>query len=123
MSREGEISKLIADIKDSAEYWGEMARIDFAQQVHEELSKQKLSQKQLAAQLGVSQAYIHRVLAGESNCTLSQMAKLMLALGKRLRFYSTPLDDSPIAAKAEELSRMLKEFAVLMRADAKKSVD
>ena len=110
-----EISKLIADIKDSAEYWGEMARIDFAQLLNDEMHKQKVNQKQLAAKLGVSQAYIHRVLAGECNCTLNQMAKLMLKLGKRLHFYSSPLTDSPLEEEAEQLVRMLEKFTASVR--------
>ena len=117
-----EISKLIADIKDSAEYWGEMARIDFAQLLNDEMHKQKVNQKQLAAKLGVSPQYIHKVLAGGSHCSLNQMARLMFALGKRLRFYSTPLGVSS-SDQAEQLARMLEEFAVSVRAEAKNSVD
>ena len=117
-----EISKLIADIKDSAEYWGEMARIDFAQILSDEMHRQKMNQKQLATKLGVSPQYIHRVLAGECNCSLKQMARLMFALGKRLRFYSTPLGDSS-SDQVEQLARMLEEFAVSVRAEAKNSVD
>ena len=48
-----EISKLIAEIKDSAGYWGEMAQIEFAQLLYDEMHKQKMPQKQLATKLGV----------------------------------------------------------------------
>lgn len=107
MSTPTEISELIADIKASSEYWGEMARIDFAQLLNDERHKQKMSQKQLAAKLGVSSAYIHKILAGESNCTLHNMARLMFALGKRLHFSCTLLED-----RAEELARKPEEIAV-----------
>ena len=118
MTNPPEISKLIADIKASSEYWGEMARIDFAQLLNDEMHKQKMSQKQLAAKLGVSSAYIHKILAGESNCTLHNMARLMLALGKRLRISCAPLGDSPAEAidTVEKLARMPEEFAAYVRA-------
>ena len=118
MTNPPEISKLIADIKASSEYWGEMARIDFAQLLNDEMHKQKMSQKQLAAKLGVSSVYIHKILAGTSTCSLKQMTRLMFALGKRLRFSCAPLDDSPAEAidRAEELARLLEEFAAYVRA-------
>lgn len=88
------IRQYIADIKDSPEYWGEMARLDFAQLLNDEMHKQKMSQKQLAAKLGVSVQYIHKVLSGNSTCSLSQMAKLMFALGRRIKLTSAPITRS-----------------------------
>ena len=117
-----EISRLIAEIKDIAGYLSEMAQIEFAQLLYDEMHRQKMSKTQLAARLGVSPQYIHKVLAGGSHCSLKQMARLMFALGKRLRFYSTPLGDSS-SDQAEQLARMLEEFAVSVRAEAKNSVD
>ena len=87
-----DISKLIADIKNSSGYWEETARLDFAVMLNEEMKNQGINNSQLAERIGVSKSYISKVLGGEStNFTLKSMAKFMFAMGKRLCFYCVPL--------------------------------
>ena len=87
-----DVSKFIADIKNSSGYWEEIALMDFAIMLSEEMTNQGISKSQLAEKTGVSKAYISRVLGGErANFTLRSMAKFLFALGKRLCLHCEPI--------------------------------
>lgn len=98
------IRKFIADIKNSPDYWGEMAVMDFAVMLGEEMQKQNISKSKLAEQTGVSKAYISKVLGGnKANFTLKSMAKFMFALGKKLCFFCQPIGDKITNSNYDEI--------------------
>ena len=87
-----DISRFIADIQNSSGYWEEMAMLDFAVMLNEEMKNQEISSSQLAKKVSVSKSYISKILGGENiNFTLRSMAKFMFAMGKRLHFYCTSI--------------------------------
>ena len=51
-------------------------------QLHEYMAANKLSQKDMAKKLGVSNAYISQVLNGNFNFTIRKLIELGLAIGK-----------------------------------------
>ena len=98
------IRKFIADIKNSPDYWGEMAVMDFAVMLGEEMQKQNISKSKLAEQTGVSKAYISKVLGGnKANFTLKSMAKFMFALGKKLCFFCQPIGEEIANSNCDEI--------------------
>ena len=97
-----DISRFIADIQNSSGYWEEMAMLDFAVMLNEEMKNQEISSSQLAKKVSVSKSYISKILGGENiNFTLRSMAKFMFAMGKRLHFYCTPLSQEKHAEPNE----------------------
>ena len=89
-----DIQNFIADIQNSSGYWEEMAIMDFAVMLNDEMQKQGISKSQLAKKTGVSKAYISKVLGGTTaNFTLRSMAKLMFAIGKKLCFFCKNIDE------------------------------
>ena len=103
---------LIEAAKKSYEYWAELARLDFSTLLGEAMKGQGMTKKQLAEKTAVSRAYISKVLGGEAvNFTLKSMAKLMFALGQRVRFVAEPINE-----KAPE---NLEQLYVLARAKQK----
>ena len=63
------------------EYVAELMALSVAQHIAKTLLDEGLTQRALARRLGVSEAYLSRVLSGHPNMTLKTMAKLSLALG------------------------------------------
>lgn len=97
-----DIHKFIADIKNSSGYWEEMTMLDFAVMLNEEMKTQEISSSQLAKKVGVSKSYISKILGGENiNFTLRSMAKFMFAMGKRLHFYCTPINQEKHDERSE----------------------
>lgn len=103
---------LIEAAKKSYEYWAELARLDFSTLLGEAMEGQGITKKQLAEKTAVSRAYISKVLGGEAvNFTLKSMAKLMFALGQRVRFVAEPIN--------EKAPKNLEQLYVLARAKQK----
>jgi transcriptional regulator with XRE-family HTH domain len=73
----------------------------------------KLSQKELARRLGVSESRISQVLAGGENLTLKSIADLGWAMGIRFELLPAPIDDrSGTPASADPPPpRWLRRFA------------
>lgn len=83
---------LIETAKKSYEYWAELAKLDFSTLLGKAMDEQGMTKTQLAEKVAVSKAYISKVLGGEAvNFTLESMAKLMFALGQRIRFVADPI--------------------------------
>jgi len=86
------IQELISSAEQTPEYWGEMAKLDFAFLLNESMDKHGVNRSQMAKKMGVSRAYMSDVLGGDAtNFTLETMAKFMFALGERIHFSSAPI--------------------------------
>ncbi len=93
-----DVQKFISDIQNSSGYWEEMAIMDFAVVLGDEMQKQGISKSQLAKKAGVSKAYISKVLGGnKANFTLKSMAKLLFAMGKKLCFFCRDLEEENLS--------------------------
>lgn len=54
--------------------------------------EEKITQKELSAKTGISQADISRIESGESNPSLQTLKRLANGLGKRLRIEFVPME-------------------------------
>jgi len=70
--------------KQSIEYKVESISMDIALQVYDFLNEKKLSQSNLAREMGVSRSYVSQILGGKPNMTLETLVKLTEALDASL---------------------------------------
>jgi len=71
------------------------AKSNFAITLAEARRQLNLTQQQLAAKLGVSQAYIAKLEGGEANPTLERIGSLLAMLGLSLTMDTTTLSPQP----------------------------
>ena len=87
-----EVHRLIQEAESRAEYWDEIARLDFAYLLNDRLEDQEESRKGLSEKSGISLRYLKEILGGDAvNLTLSTMSRLMYELGDRLMLYYEPI--------------------------------
>lgn len=76
--------QFLREAKQRDSYWIEKTKADFAVAIDRILAKTGVNQRELAAKLGTSPAYITKVLRGNSNLTIESMVKLARAVGGNL---------------------------------------
>jgi DNA-binding phage protein len=76
--------------KDNIEYRLEEAILDFTEQICEQMEKQKITRAGLAERLGVSRAFITKLLNGNPNLTLKTMMNIVSALKSDLNIQIQP---------------------------------
>jgi transcriptional regulator with XRE-family HTH domain len=72
------------------EYELEGIILEITEQISKELEKQKLTRTELARRLGVSNAYVSKVLNGMPNLTLAKMVEISKAIGSKLKVEFIP---------------------------------
>ena len=78
---------LLEDLKDiefAKLYGAEDAKLDFAITLLKTRESAKLTQKELARKLGISQPYVAKLESGEANPTLGTIGSILASLGLRL---------------------------------------
>ncbi len=78
---------LLEDLKDiefAKLYGAESAKTDFAITLLKARESAKLTQKELARKLGISQPYVAKLESGEANPTLGTIGSILASLGLRL---------------------------------------
>ena len=76
------------------EYWTERAIAEFTENLSWWMETRKISQAELATAVGVSQAYISKVLKGNVNFTLATMTKLARAVGATVHVRLSPMAEA-----------------------------
>jgi antitoxin component HigA of HigAB toxin-antitoxin module len=84
-SAKGWLSDYEARFADDPVYVAESMALDFSEQIAQLMEERQITRSDLAAKLGVSRAYITRVLNAPPNLTLRTISQLCLALGVRPR--------------------------------------
>ncbi len=92
----GELEKY----KDSIEYRLEEIILDFTEQICEQMEKQKVTRAELAERLGVSRAFITKLLNGNLNLTLRTMMNIVSTLKSDLNIQIQPRRSAPKRLKA-----------------------
>lgn len=72
---------MAARAAEAISYWQRLAAMEFATGLRNLLARRGMSQRDLAAALGRSEAYVSRVLNRSENLTLQQMQRLLEPLG------------------------------------------
>ena len=87
--------------KDPA-YWAAKVTHSFAISLNNMMVKKNITKTDLAKKIGVSKAYITKVLRGEVNFTVETMVKFSMALGcviEDIRFLNTQTDWATISSQ------------------------
>lgn len=92
-------SAMLAEARQSVDYWQDVAQTDFAREVHRRMKDMGVSPAELARRMGTSKAYVSQLLDG-GNFTLLTMVKIAMALGSVVRIHLEgaalpPGDESP----------------------------
>lgn len=90
--------------RDDPDYILEGVILDVTEQIVAAMEEQEVSRSELAERMGVSRAYITKLLRGEGNTTLRTLVRIALALGLRpqVSFVEPePMDDEAQPARAE----------------------
>jgi transcriptional regulator with XRE-family HTH domain len=77
--------ELFAAAKQSADYWAEIAAIDFTADINRKMKALEVSRSDLAARIGTSPAYVTKIMNGTTNFTLKSMVTLAHALGQKVK--------------------------------------
>lgn len=73
--------QMSARAADAISYWQRLAAMEFSTGLRDLLARRGMTQRDLAAALGKSEAYVSRVLNRSENLTLQQMQRLLEPLG------------------------------------------
>lgn len=73
--------QLVADLQKTPAYWHETAKFEFSVGLDEVLRASGMSRADLARALGTSQAYVTKILRGDTNFTIETMVNAARAAG------------------------------------------
>ena len=76
---------LLAEAQKDHAYWVEGAILEFTEDMVNRMEEQGISRSELARRIGVSPAYVTKILRGSTNFTLDTMVKVARALDCEFR--------------------------------------
>jgi transcriptional regulator with XRE-family HTH domain len=79
-------ANLVKKQKEDGRFQIEGAKVELAEQIHEVMENKKVSEAELSRRLGVSRAYVNKILQGDVNFTIETLVKIGLALGCKFEF-------------------------------------
>jgi len=82
--------KLIEDAKKRDTFWTATLILEFTEGLQNLMGKSGISRIELAKRLGVSPAYVTKVMRGNVNFTVDSMVKLANAVGGRVHVHVAP---------------------------------
>jgi transcriptional regulator with XRE-family HTH domain len=82
--------ELFDQAKGRDTYWVTSLILDFTEELHKMMEANGVSRSELARRLGVSPAYITKVLRGNVNFTLDSMVRLVRAAGGEVSLHFAP---------------------------------
>ncbi|MCK5857858.1 MAG: helix-turn-helix transcriptional regulator [Abyssibacter sp.] len=75
---------LFSDVERHPGYWAEQIKLELAYELERLLRRRGLNKTAFATVIGTSPSYITKLLRGNVNCTIENMARLVHALGGRV---------------------------------------
>ena len=82
--------ELIDEAKGRDTYWAASMILDFTEGLHKIMEANGVTRSDLARRLGVSPAYITKVLRGNVNFTVDSMVRLVRAAGGEVSIHIAP---------------------------------
>ncbi|MBV8277743.1 MAG: helix-turn-helix transcriptional regulator [Verrucomicrobia bacterium] len=92
---------IFADAEDNDRYWEEMSILDFTESIAERLEVLGLSRTDLANKMGISPAFITKLMCGKNNFTIRTMVKVARALACELTVDLLPVESWPAASSLD----------------------
>ena len=80
MASTQDILRALAEYKQKPESYGMKLRLNLAELVIQRLKSNGWSQRDLAQEAGLKEAYISRILHSDANCTFESAGKILFAL-------------------------------------------
>jgi transcriptional regulator with XRE-family HTH domain len=77
------------------------AKVELSEQIYIAMNELGVSEAELSRRLGVSRAYVNKVLKGAANLTIESLVKIGLALGRELKFQFGGRFESPDVLEAD----------------------
>ena len=97
MSAEKWFQNELETVRKTFEYRLEKILIQLGEDICRLMRDQQISRADVAERLGVSRAYVTKVLNGNPNLTIKTLLKLSDALGRELAIHFAPKPDAPTA--------------------------
>jgi transcriptional regulator with XRE-family HTH domain len=72
--------------KKSDRYWVDGAKIELSEQIFVAMQEVGMSEAELSRKLGVSRAYVNKILKGAANLTIESLVKVGRSLGREFKF-------------------------------------
>ena len=88
--RKKSFKELLDEAKGRDSYWAASIILDFTEGLHKIMEANGITRSDLARRLGVSPAYITKVLRGNVNFTVDSMVRLIRAAGGEVRVQVVP---------------------------------
>lgn len=87
-------------------FWFKLEELlyDLTETIYERMKQKGISQRELAKRLGVSDAYISKILKGNENISLKTLLKLALALGLNVEIKMQPIEQRSYRKNEESTS-------------------
>lgn len=102
---EEEILEYIEQNRDNLWFKLEELLYDLTEHIYERMVEKNMTQRELARRLGVSDAYISKILKGHPNITLKTLVKLAIALDLDVKIYLEPEEASRYRQVSQALNR------------------
>ncbi|MBP6003690.1 MAG: helix-turn-helix transcriptional regulator [Pyrinomonadaceae bacterium] len=77
---------LIDDATQRDSFWVDGAKLELSEQIFEAMQDLGISESELSRRLGVSRAYVNKILKGTANLTIESLVKIGRALGREFKF-------------------------------------
>jgi transcriptional regulator with XRE-family HTH domain len=98
---------IFAKAQDNPRFWEEMSILDFTESVAKQLESLNFTRMDLASKMGVSPAFITKLMCGKNNFTLRTMVKVARSLDCELTIRLVP-NAWPVQALLAENSNILR---------------
>ena len=101
----GWLDQFLPELEGDPDYVAEYLALRIVEEATELMEQKGISRSQLASLMGVSKAYVTRILNAPPNLTLRSIAALALALGTRPHaslLPACPASEHPVDAAAEK---------------------
>ena len=82
--------ELLSEARERDTYWAASMILDFTEGLHKTMEANGITRSDLARRLGVSPAYITKVLRGNVNFTVDSMVRLVRAAGGEVSIHIAP---------------------------------
>ncbi len=81
-----QFKEMLERAKERDSYHVEAAKFEISEQVYVAMEEKGITEAELSRRLGVSRAYVNKILQGSANLTIESLVKIGRALGREFRF-------------------------------------
>ncbi|MBN1257734.1 MAG: helix-turn-helix transcriptional regulator [Planctomycetes bacterium] len=89
-SKPKSFSELYKEAKSSSEYWVQRAIVEFTEEMLGVMEQKEINRSNLARKLGVTSAFVTKLLRGNNNFRLETMVKIARALDTEFKIHLQP---------------------------------